>query len=525
MSEHVIGAVDDFSNGDMKEFSLEGKTILVVKTRDQFYAIDGKCSHYGAPLIKGAISGSKVICPWHHACFNVKNGCMEEPPAIDDLESYPVKEKDGGLIVNLQPLEKDKPAKYAVETEENYVIVGGGNSAFFAAKSLRENGYKGKITILSRESHLPYDRIKCSKGFPEGGLDARDIYLKEESFYEDYAIDIKLNHKVSGVNTNTKTVTSTSGIEIPYDKVLIATGGKVRKLTVPGSNLKNVQTIRSVENTKTIINAAADAKKVAVVGSSFIGMESAAALSKKGLEVHVIGPEELPFASKWGRRVGKAIKALHESNGVTFHGGTMVKEIRGKGKVDSIELENGEVLPVDLVIVGIGVDPATDFIEDLTVEKDDSISTDEFLAVDPDIYVSGDIATFPYKGKSTRIEHWRFAAQTGLVAGSNMAGVKDKMDRVPFFWTMQHGKNFRYTGHTQSFDNIVYHGNVEELNFLAFYIKNNEVEAVLGCGRDKELAAIGLLMLENSMPDASLLNGETIDWVGLAKDNVSFQSR
>lgn len=515
MSAHIVANTADFSNGDKKEITIGDKELLLIKNEDQFFAIDSKCSHYGAPLIKGAVSGNQVICPWHHACFNLKDGRLEEPPATDGLNGYRVELKGNDVVVFI---EDPVPGKiYTATTDEHYVLIGGGNASFYAAKALRENDFKGKIIILSAENYFPYDRIKCSKAFPEKGVQPESIELKNDAFFKQYSIEVKRNHKVASLNVEAKRVTTTTGKEYFYDKVLIATGGKVRKLDVPGANLTNVYTLRSVENTNTIISASNGSKKVVIIGSSFIGMESASALRKKGLEVHVVGPEEIPFAAKWGERVGLMIKKLHEDNGVIFHSGRKVNAIEGKGKAERVVLDNGEVIETEFVVVGIGVTPATDFIEDLTIEKDDSVSTDEYLSIDDDLYAAGDVAQFPFRNKMTRIEHWRLAAQQGMVAGANMAGKKKTFDKVPFFWTMQHGKNIRYVGNTQDFDDIIYHGKVEGMEFLAFYVKGRNVEAVLGMNKDADLAAIELLMQHNRMPEATLIGDQEISWQDLAK--------
>lgn len=514
MSTHIIGKASDFSNGDKKEITVDDKELLVVKNDGEFFAVDAKCSHYGAPLIKGAISGQQVMCPWHHACFNLKDGCLEEPPGTDNINAYTIEVKEDDLVLHIK---EPKPSKiYTATSEANFVIIGGGNAAFYAAKSMRENDFNGKITILSAENHLPYDRIKCSKAFPEEGVQPETIELKDQEFLKQYSIEVKTNHKVAVLNVDAKRVTTTNGKDFFYDKVLIATGGKVRKLPVPGGNLKNVYTLRSVENTNTIVSASKNIKKAVVVGSSFIGLESASALAKNGVEVHVVGMEEIPFASKWGDRVGLMVKKLHEDNGIVFHSGRTVKEIEGKGKAEKVILDNGESIETELVIVGIGVDPATDFIEDLTFEKDDSISTDEYLSISENVYAAGDVAQFPYKNRMTRIEHWRLASQQGMVAGANMAGAKLVFDKVPFFWTMQHGKNIRYVGHTKDYDEIIYHGNVEEMEFIAFYVKGRAIEAVLGMNKDADLAAIELLMQHKRMPEATLLGDQEVSWPDLA---------
>ncbi len=298
--------------------------------------------------------------------------------------------------------------------------------------------------------------------------------------------------------------------------MLVATGGKPRDLKVPGANLDNIFTLRQPEDADKIIAAAENAKTAVVVGSSFIGMEAASSLAQHGIEVTVVAPGTVPFAKILGGDIGATFRKLHESNGVSFRMGTKVKQFTGNGKVETAILENGESLNADLVVVGVGVEPATDFLQGVELnEKDNSVNVDEYLQAADNLYVAGDIARFPYAatGEPTRIEHWRLAQQHGRIAARNMIGEQIKFASVPFFWSGQFDVKLRYAGHAESWDDIIIQGNLEEQEFLAFYIKNNQVLAVAGSQHDKEIAAITELMRLQRMPSSDEMLKSKIDWV------------
>ncbi|MGL5079484.1 MAG: NAD(P)/FAD-dependent oxidoreductase, partial [Waterburya sp.] len=315
---------------------------------------------------------------------------------------------------------------------------------------------------------------------------------------------------------------------IEYDSLLLATGGKARKLNIPGSDLEGIYTIRQPEDANFVLNAVKNAKQALIIGSSFIGMEAAASLNQQGLEVTVVSPDDVPFKKILGDKLGKMFQKAHEQKGVTFKFGTKATKFTGDGKVKSAVLDNDEIIATDLVIVGIGVEPNTSYLEGIELnEKDHSIPVNEYLQTEiPDIYAAGDIARFPYTPMkdSTRIEHWRLAAQHGRIAAENMLNKGNSAptvdNLVPFFWSEQYNLKLRYVGHAEQWDEIHIDGDLDldKPEFLAFYLQNNRVMAVVGINRDRDIAAISELMRLQKMPNGIAVKDKAIDWIQAIRD-------
>ena len=517
--EEVVAATSDLQDGEMKEVTVGDTPILLSRVDGKFYAIHGHCSHYGASLAQGALYNTQVICPWHHACFDVTTGEQKEGPGLDNVAAYKVTVKNNQVLVHLPEVisAPASPAKASSADSKHTLVIGGGAAATHAVQAMRAAHYTGKITIVTEENDLPYDRTALSKKFLQGNATADELSLREADFYEGSAIELK-HQRVTQLNAEAKTARLEDGETIAYDQALLSSGSKVNALSVPGSDYTNVYTLRSLSDSQAIREAAQSAQRVVIIGASFIGMECAASLQSVGCTVTVVAPDVYPFASKWGDRIGKMIRSLHETEGIQFRAERKVERIEGNGRAQRVVLDDGETLPADLVVVGIGVHPATDFVTGLEKADDGGIVVDEHLMAGHDIYVAGDIAQFPYAGQPVRIEHWRLAAQQGAVAGRNLAGMEEVFDRVPFFWTAQQGKNIRYVGHAESYDEIVYQGKVEEQDFIAFFIKDNSVRAALGMNRDAELAAIEHLMYNKQMPELLAVRKGKVQWMKEPKD-------
>ena len=525
MKEIVVAKVNELQDGQMQQIAVEDTQLLLSKIEGKFYATGAFCSHYGAPLAKGILSGETIVCPWHNACFNAIAGQQKEPPALDSLAHFPVRVEGDRVLVELPEeicqhriLEM---AKQADSDDRTFVVLGAGAAGATAVEMLRQQGFQGKIVLISAEAKLPYDRTKLSKGCLQGkaDTDADALSLRSCEFYDRYDIELRFGVAVSEVDALNKTITFADDSQLEYDSLLLATGGTARKLDVPGADLANIFTLRQPEDTDSILNTVKDAKKVLVVGSSFIGMEAAASLTKQGLEVTVVSPDEVPFQKVLGERIGKMFQKLHEAQGVTFKFGTKAVKFTGDGKVESAILEDESEIATDLVVIGIGVEPNTSYLTGIELDEGDrSIPVNQYLQTEiKDIYAAGDIAKFPYApmGESTRIEHWRLAAQHGRIAAANMLDkTPQPVDRiVPFFWSGQYDVKLRYIGHAQQWDEIKLDGNLDEPEFLAYYLKDNRVMAVAGINRDREIAAISQLMRLQQMPDAAAVKDTEIQWL------------
>lgn len=523
LKEFKAAGINDLKNGEMKSISVgDDKEILLIKLEDKYYAHGAHCTHYGAPLEKGVLHNNVLMCPWHHACFNAKTGDMLEPPARDSLPHYEVKIVNNDVIVmlpdELPQSRKPEMVKHNPEDKRNYIILGGGAAGNAAAQSLREAGYEGRITIITKEARFPYDRPNLSKAYLSGEALSEWMPLRDKEFYEGYNIDFLFSHKVEEINTDKKEICLNDNRLLMYDKILLAPGGIPKKLDIPGSECENIFYLRSFDDCNRIIDSAENISKAVIIGSSFIGMETAYHLHERKVEVTVISPDDIPFKKIFGAETGNLLRKLHEESGIKFKLNSRVQNFEGDEKVNSVVLSDGEKINCDFVIVGIGVKPGTAFIKGLNLEDDGSIKVDEYLKAGEDIFAAGDVASFPFNGSHIRVEHWRVAEQQGRTAGFNMAGRNIKYNKQPFFWTQQAGLNLRYVGHAKKWDETLTRGDVDSKEFILFLINNNKAEAAIGNNKDTEMDAIEFLMLENKMPSASELKNKDIDLIQLLNE-------
>lgn len=514
--EIVVAGKNDLKDGEMKAVSAEGAEVLLSRIEGKFYAVAAFCTHYGAPLETGLLNGDRIVCPWHHACFSAKTGNLLEPPARNALESYRVKIEGDNVIVLLpgEPAGSRLPKMAARDKGDRrtFAILGAGAAGNAAAQAMREAGFSGRIVMITYENRSPYDRPNVSKDYLEGTAQPEWMPLRPDDFYEEHGIELLLNNKVMEADIAGKTIKFADGSTLEYDSLLLASGGVPRKLNVPGADLPGVFTLRSFDDADKIISAAGKASRVAIIGASFIGMEAAYSLRQRKLNVTVIAPETVPFERVFGKEIGKLFQKLHEERGVKFKLNAGVKQFEGEKSLEAVLLSNGKHIEADLAVVGIGVKPATDFLRGIRREPDGSIRVDRFFRAGESVFAAGDIATHPHPhgGTALRIEHWRTAEQQGRIAALNMAGKKTAYNSVPFFWTVQAGLHLRYAGHASDWDEIIIHGEVSAQNFIAFYVKDNRVQAAAASQRDKELCAVEELLRLNKMPAADSLRNQSV---------------
>jgi NADPH-dependent 2,4-dienoyl-CoA reductase/sulfur reductase-like enzyme/nitrite reductase/ring-hydroxylating ferredoxin subunit len=508
MAEHPLGSVDTLlRDGQMQPFELEGKSVLLLRVNGQYHATGGKCTHYGAPLHEGVLRGHSVMCPWHHACFDVRSGERLEPPALNNLARYPVQVENGTVIVtlphdnNTQPQGKAEPG-----VQETFVIVGGGAAGNAAAEALRRADFRGKIILLSAVPDVPVDRPNLSKDYLDGHAKPEWMPLRDADWYAQRDIELRLKVQVTRLDPATQTLYLAQGEPLHYDKLLLATGAVPRQLrNLTGAELKGIYTLRSMSDADTIIQAVQTGKRVVVVGASFIGMEVAASLAGgRGATVTVVAPETVPFGRIFGDDIGRMFQREHEAHSIQFcldDGVTAF--IENDGAVSGVQLKSGKTLDADFVVVGIGVVPATEFLRDSGLEldqKDGAVRVDTHLqSSHAHVFAAGDIARWG-DGGGTRIEHWRVAQQQGIVAAHNMLGAsQDVRERVPFFWTTQWQLTLNYVGHATQWDEIIYRGTPAQKQFVAFYVTDGKLQAAAGCGHDQDLIAVEFV-LKHGLP-------------------------
>ncbi|KAG6021422.1 hypothetical protein E4U19_005704 [Claviceps sp. Clav32 group G5] len=520
------------SPGDKKEVEVEGVEggkVLLVHSAGKVQAIGAKCTHYGAPLVKGVLSSDgRIKCPWHGACFSTSNGDVEEAPALDSLPVFDVDEHDGAVFITAdeEAIKSSRRNPHfacnsGVSTREKVVIVGGGSGAIGVVEGLRENGFGGAITVISNEGYYPIDRPKLSKALM---TDLSKLQLRDKSWFESGNVEW-LNGEVSAVDFSTRTVSTKGGQSISYAKLVLATGGTANKLPMSGfRSLKNIFTLRNVHDVKAIVGAIGEKnKKIVIVGSSFIGMEIANATCNENT-VTIVSTGKVPLERVLGEKVGAGIQASVEAKGVKFHLGGAIDNAEPStsdpSKVGAVTLEDGTRIEADLVILGVGVAPATDFLRDnpvLRLEKDGSIQTDENFQVTgvKDVYAVGDIATHPYSGPGgqgslVRIEHWNVAQNSGRhVAAHIIDPSKKQKHHIPIFWSAL-GAQLRYCGNiSNGWDDVLIQGDPAEANFVAYYTKGETVVAMASMGRDPLMSQSSELMRLDKMPSKSRLQGGT----------------
>ncbi|AFY96594.1 FAD-dependent oxidoreductase [Chamaesiphon minutus] len=507
-TEAVVAQFNELQDGQKLQVTVGDTDILLIRRADRIYAIGAYCTHNKAPLEQGVLHGDCIVCPWHNAYFDITTGDLHQPPGLDSLQRYPVRIDGDSIIVTVPDSSSGHRvpdlARYEPEIDKRtFVILGAGAAGAHAAETLRIEGYQGKIVMVTRDDRLPYDRTTLSKNYFLGKLKADQILMRSAEFYQQHDIEVRLNCPVINVDINTKKVALTNGETLTYDALLIATGTQPRQLNVPGADFANIFTLRSFADSDRILAAAQNAKQAVVIGSSFIGMETAAGLTQKGIKVTVVSPDSLPFERILGAEIGELFYKVHQENGVTFKMGRNVSLIEGESKAQTVVLDNDDRLPTDLIVVGIGVQPVTDFIDGIELNpKDRSVPVDEYLCAAAGVYAAGDIARFPdwRTSESMRVEHWRIAAQHGRIAAYNMAGIPTKFRGIPVFWSMQFELPIRYVGHATEWDEVIIDGDLNRREFIAFYIKDDRVLAAASSKRDTETAAIAELLRIDKMP-------------------------
>lgn len=522
--EVVVASVGDLSEGEMKSFAVGEQKVLLSKIGGKIYAVGAHCPHYGAPLEDGALCGDRILCPWHHATFDAKTGDLIEPPSHEALPRFEVRIDGDSILVTLPdevPASRtpDMARHDATVDGRTFVILGGGAAASSAAQTLREDGFRGRILMITREARPPYDRPNLSKEYLQGNAEPDWMPLRPESFYEDYDITVLLNKEVTGVDVKHHAIEFAHKEPMDFDVLLLATGGIPRTLNVPGASLPNVFTLRSQDDCERIIEQAEEGKRAVLIGASFISMEMAQSLMARKLSVTVVAPETVPFEQILGRELGEMVYKYHKDSGVDFRLKAKATKILGDSRATGIELADGEKIDADFVVLGVGVKPATDFLHGIDLLPDGSLKVDEFFRVTEDVYAAGDIATFTdwRTAQPTRIEHWRVALQQGRYAAHNMVGKETPYRSIPFFWTVQGDIHMVYVGHTHKWDDIIIDGDLQARDFVAYYVTGNEVHAAVGSARQREMDLIEELMRIGKMPKADQLRKGHVDLAGILR--------
>ncbi|XP_009987731.1 PREDICTED: apoptosis-inducing factor 3-like, partial [Tauraco erythrolophus] len=489
----------DVRDGELWEVMVAGYPVLLVRNRTQFSALGSRCPHYGAPLSKGVLKGERLRCPWHGACFNIRTGDLEEYPALDCLPCFKVTVEDGKVFVtakkkDLESSQRVKDAsKWCLLNRHTLLLLGGGVAALACAETLRQEGFTGRIIMATKEKHVPYDKSKLSK---EMNLKAEDMYLRKPEFLDAHCIELWTEKEAVSVDFQKQKVRFMDGSSLKYNQLLIATGSHSSSLKVPGADLQNVCILQTPEDSSKILELATG-RNLVIIGASFIGMEIAAFLSDKAGAISVVDKKEFPFQNAMGPQVGGVAKKMLQNKGVKFYMKTELSELKGKdGKVTEAVLANGEKIPADVVVTGVGVTPNSAFLKGTSIARDDSgaILVDLLMQTNiPNVFAAGDVVSFPVallNGERSSIHHQQVAEAHGHIAALNMLKKGKELHTVPFFWTTMLGKTIRYAGCGKGYTETVVKGSLEQQKFLIFYIRDGSVTAAASLNCDPMVSLI-----------------------------------
>uniref|UniRef100_A0A8C5N899 Apoptosis-inducing factor 3-like n=1 Tax=Gouania willdenowi TaxID=441366 RepID=A0A8C5N899_GOUWI len=473
----VVCLESDLQDGQMMEVEVGRQTVLLARTEGKYSAIGNQCTHYGAPLSQGVLSGHRLYCPWHGSCFNVLTGDVEEFPGMDCLPCHKVQ----SLVFRLFSIVS---IKYQMKIT--------GAASLSCAEILRQEHFGGRIIIVTKDDLLPYDKTRLSKVHDS-------IVLRKSEFFHQYDIEVWLRKEALSVDTDRKSVTFNDGSVHSYDQLLISTGSK--GLDVPGRKLKNVMMLETPEDARRIHSACVGAN-VVVVGTSFVGMEVASYLIDKAIGITVIGSSELPYQNTLGREIGKMLSE---------------KEV-----LACIVLKSGKVIPTDVLIVGIGSYPNSQFLQGSKVKMDSKnfVLVDKFMRTNvPDVFCGGDLAIFPLvmaKNHLVNIGHWQMAQAHGRIAALNMMNNATELASVPFYWTVLLGKTIRYAGHGEGYTEIAIKGTFEEQKFLVLYIKEDVVIAAASLNYDPAVSAVAERLVTGRVITKKEAQSDDLSWLQLS---------
>jgi apoptosis-inducing factor 3 len=486
---------DKLGDGEMLAGHVGDKGVLLTRQGSEWFAVDAACSHYSGPLAEGLMVGDTVRCPWHHACFNLRTGEALRPPALNDLSCWRVEQRGDRILVlgkasrPAPPLASDR----AVRRPDSVVIIGAGAAGESAAETLREQGYTGRLVLYDTDPDAPYDRPNLSKDYLAGTAAEDWIPLHPPEFYQEHEIEIRRGRQVTAIEPAAHRVRLDDGAAHAYDALLLATGASPVRLPAEMERGSRTYYLRSFADSRAIIAAASPGKSAVILGASFIGLEVAASLRARNLEVHVVAPGERPLERVMGAELGTFIQRLHEEYGVVFHLSQKAREIAG----GVVTLESGERLGADFVVAGIGVRPNVELAERAGLAVERGVLVDEQLRTSaPDIFAAGDIARWPdpHTGESIRVEHWVVAQRQGQAAARNILGQGERFEAVPFFWSQHYDVPINYVGHAEKWDRVVVDGDIGARDCAVRFQRDGRTLALATIYRDRESLAAELEM-------------------------------
>lgn len=474
-------ALSDVPDGGVLLGHAGGEPVLVARRGADVSAIGATCTHYGGPLAEGLVVGDSIRCPWHHACFSLRTGEALRAPALNPVACFRVHSEGGRLRI----IGKEEAAstKRIPSGPNSVVIVGTGAAGNACAERLRHRGYGGALALIGAEGTTPIDRPNLSKDYLAGNAPEEWMPLRGDDFYREQRIAWTADDRVTRIDLEHRLVELQSGRALEFGALVLATGAQPSRLPIPGAEMPHVLTLRTLADSRNIIARARDAKRAVMVGAGFIGLEVAASLRARGVEVDVVAPEATPLGRVLGDDLGALVRRVHEEHGVAFH---LTKRPRSID-ASSVTLTDGTALAADLVVLGVGVEPDVALAEGAGLTVDRGIVVDDRLrASAPNVWAIGDVARWPdpRTGAPVRIEHWVVAERMGQIAAQNVLGENVRCDIVPFFWSAHYDLVINYVGHAEAWDRVDVSGDPATRDAAVAYRKGGRTLAVATIGRD-----------------------------------------
>jgi apoptosis-inducing factor 3 len=482
----------DIAEGQTLLGHAEGQSVVLARSGGELFAVGARCTHYGGPLAEGLVVDGTIRCPWHHAAFDLRTGAVARPPALNDIPCWTVEDHVGtARVTKRNAAAAARVPDAAVSAAQHraprsIVILGGGAAGAVAAETLRREGYTGAVSIIEAGPFAPYDRPNLSKDYLAGSAPEEWIPLRAPSFYEEQGIEILLGRRATALDPTAKLLSLDDGSSREFDALLIATGADPVRLDLEDAN-SHVHYLRTLADSRAIIAATTSGTRAVVLGASFIGLEVAASLRARGLEVTVVAPEAHPLERVLGSALGDFVRGLHERRGVRFRLGQTASAIDAGG----VTLRSSERVDADLVVAGIGVRPNIELAERAGIATDRGILVDEYLETSaPGVYAAGDVARWPdhHTGDRIRVEHWVVAERQGQAAARNMLagpnGRRERFAAVPFFWSQHYDVTIAYVGHAVRWDSVEVIGDLSANDCEVTYRSGDRVLAVATVFRD-----------------------------------------
>jgi 3-phenylpropionate/trans-cinnamate dioxygenase ferredoxin reductase subunit len=403
---------------------------------------------------------------------------------------------------------------------ERLVIIGAALTGGTAAVTLRNEGFEGSLTLIGSERHLPYERPPLSKSFLRGETPFEDALVQPEAFYRDNGIELRLGETATAIDTSAKIVGLESGDQVPFDRLLLATGARNRRFPIPGLDLPGVHSLRTVDEAEALREEISPGRRAVVVGMGFIGSEVTASLRQRGVEITAVDGGTVPLERVMGQEVGGVLAGIHRDHGVDLVFRDQLAALEGDDRVERVVTRAGRTLECDFAVVGVGVQPVAELAAEAGIEVDNGVLVDELCRTSvTSVYAAGDVANHyhPVFRRRIRTEHWQNARRQGRAAALNMLGKAVPYDEIHWFWSDQYDHNLQYAGFHTEWDDIVVRGSLEDRKFAAFYLKDGRVQAVVAIDRGREVMRSMPLIKGGQPVEEDKLRDETVDLQWLAE--------